>query len=310
MMPEETGRPLLAVIVLAVAADPLLVRAVKSIIEQDEPCEVIVVNSKGGDASGLLEKNSCHVKVIETASLLFPGGARNRGIAEAKTPYVAFLASDCIAAPGWARERLKLHQAGHGAVSSAMMHDRPLHLVAWADQLLLFPHRLPHLPQDRVILFGVSFARNVFDRYGLFSEALRTGEDSEFLERLEAGDKPVWAPRVITLHRNNTNLFKLLRDQYRRGHRFGIEMRRIHGKKPKDLVFFFLKHSLRAYKFAREGLRGRDRLLAIASLPLVALGCFAKAAGILSMRRLVPEIDAGKYADPDAVQLSHVTVRE
>jgi hypothetical protein len=67
---------------------------------------------------------------------------------------------------------------------------------------------------------------------------------------------------------------------------------------------------LRAYKFAREGLRGRDRLLAIASLPLVALGCFAKAAGILSMRRLVPEIDAGQYVDPDAVQLSQITVRE
>ncbi len=164
MTPEENGRPCLAVIVLAVAADPLLVRAVKSILEQDEPCEVIVVNSKGGDASGLLKKNGIHLKVIETEDLLFAGGARNRGIAEAKTPYVAFLACDCVAAPGWARERLKLHQAGHRAVASAMMHDRPLHLVAWADQLLLFPHRLPHLPENRVILFGVSFARDVFER--------------------------------------------------------------------------------------------------------------------------------------------------
>lgn len=310
MTPEKTDRPLLTVIVLAVAADPLLIRAVKSILEQDEPCEVIVVNSKGGDASGLLKKNGFHVRVIETEDLLFAGGARNRGITEAKTPYVAFLACDCVAAPGWARERLKLHQAGHTAVASAMMHDRPLHLVAWADQLLLFPHRLPHLPENRVILFGVSFARDVFERYGLFNENLRTGEDSEFLERLEAGDKPVWAPCVITLHRNNTNLLGLLRDQYRRGHRFGIEMRRIHGKEPKRLVSFFLRHSFHAYKFARDGLRGRDRLLAIASLPLVSLGCFAKAAGILSMRRLVPEIDAGLYMDPDAVQLSRVTIRE
>ena len=55
MTPEENGRPYLTVVVLAVAADPLLVRAVKSILEQDEPCEVIVVNSKGGDASGLLK---------------------------------------------------------------------------------------------------------------------------------------------------------------------------------------------------------------------------------------------------------------
>ena len=310
MTPGETSRPLLTVIVLAVAADPLLVRAVRSILEQDEPCEIIVVNSKGGDAAGLLERNGFNVKVVETASLLFPGGARNRGIAGAQTPYVAFLACDCEATPGWARERLKVHRAGHSAVASAMMHDRPLHPVAWADQLLLFPQRLPHLPQDRVILFGVSFAHDIFARYGLFNEALRTGEDSEFLERLAANDKPVWAPHVITLHRNNTNLLGLLRDQYRRGHRFGIEMRRIHGKEPRSLVSFFLRHSFHAYKFARDGLRGRDRLLALASLPLTALGCFAKAAGILSMRRLVPDIDAGRYVDPDTVQLARITVRE
>ena len=293
------SRPLITVIVLAVGADPLLVRAVSSILDQDERADVIVVNSNDGNARELLLQNGLDVKVIESKALLFAGGARNAGIAEANTPYVAFLACDCLAAPGWIRERLKLHLAGATVVASAMMPDRPRHLISWADHLLLFPHRLPHLPQERVILFGASFARQIFDIYGTFNEKMRTGEDSEFLQRISAEHRPVWAPQVITLHKNNTKLFALLRDQYKRGYRFGIEMRRVRRSDPTALISFFMRHSIGARKFAKVGLRGTDRLWAFGSLPIVALGCLCKAAGIWSMMHLISRIDAGEYLEAE-----------
>ena len=290
----------MTVVVLALGADPLLVRAVTSILDQDEPADVIVVNSNGGNAGQLLLRHGLDVKVIEIETLLFPGGARNAGIAEAKTAYIAFLACDCVAAPGWIRERLKFHLAGAAVVACAMMPVRPHHLISWADHLLLFPHRLPHLPQEQVILFGVSFDRKIFDAYGSFDEKMRSGEDSEFLQRLPQEYLPVWAPQVITLHKNNTNLLALLRDQYKRGYRFGIEMRRVHRSDPKNLIIFFIKHSVGAGRFAKIGLRGADRLWAYASLPIVALGCLCKAAGIWSMSHLVSRIDAGEYLEAES----------
>jgi glycosyltransferase involved in cell wall biosynthesis len=292
---EET--PLITVVVISINADPLLLRAVASVAEQDEPAEIIVVNSNGGNAAKLVKDAGFEVKVIEIEELLFAGGARNRGIYEAKAPYVAFLASDCVAAPGWIRERLKLHVAGSKVVASAMMPASKFNLVSWADHLLLFPHRLPFLPSKKVILYGASFARDIFTTYGLFDPNLRTGEDSEFLQRLAIEHKPVWAPSVITMHRNKTNLLTLMLDQFKRGHRFGIEMRRIKKSEPRNLILFFLKHSMGAHRFVRDGLRGRDRFFAYLSLPFVTLGSLCKAAGILSMVHLVPKIDAGTESE-------------
>lgn len=289
--------PLLSVIILSVAADPLLLKAVASILEQDAPAEIIVVNSKGGNAAQLLRQAGFDVKVVESQNLLFAGGARNAGIAEATAPYIAFLACDCIAAPNWVSERLALHLAGHRVVASSVMPVRFLNLVSWADHLLLFPHRLPFLSNKKAILYGASFAREIFVKYGLFDPTLRSGEDTEFLQKLAPMHKAVWAPQVITRHHNKTNFFSLLVDQYARGRRFGIEMRRIKGTHPLNLVRFFLWHSLYAFKFARDGLRGKDRYMAYLSLPLVTLGCLGKALGIASMLHLVESIDTEKQAE-------------
>ena len=40
-------------------------------------------------------------RVVESTERLLPGGARNVGIANTDGTFVAFLAADCIAEPGW-----------------------------------------------------------------------------------------------------------------------------------------------------------------------------------------------------------------
>lgn len=282
--------PPISVIVISVNAGPLLPRAVQSVLDQDVTSEVIVVNSAGGDTAARLGKLREKVTLIEREQLLYVGAARNLGIAASHAPVIAFLAEDCVAAPGWLRERLRHHHAGAPAVASAMLHDRPLHLVAWAHQLLLFPRRLPYLPAREVILYSVSFDRILFDRYGLYEESLKTGEDSEFLKRLAAADKPVWAPEVHTLHHNKTNPLSLLGDQFRRGRRYGTEVLRIFGRRPQREAKQALRHSWQSFGFAKRGLRGRDRVLACMSVPIVAMGCIAKALGLLSVAAF-PEED-------------------
>ncbi len=277
----QRGAPL-AVVVIAFRAPPELAEAVQSVLGQDTPVELLVVNSGGGDAGGLLRAKGIDVPVHETAERLFVGAARNIGIRETNARWVAFLASDCLAGPKWVSERLRLHQAGAGAVASAVMPDQPESLVAWAHHLLLFPRRLPGLGAEDALRYGVSFDRRIFDEIGLFDGSLASGEDTDLLARLPEPQKPVWAPTVITLHRNARDLGSLLRDQVVRGYRYSAAMRRLRGSSPFVLIKQSLREPKRARRLARAGLTGRDLAFAMSSRWLVRLGSIARVFGILA----------------------------
>lgn len=216
-------QPELAVVVLAVKAPGELVEAVRSLVFQTVPLEIVVVSSGGRGAAALLDRERLPVKVIERDELLFPGAARSVGIQATKAPYVAFLASDCLAAPHWAEERIVAHRAGSSAVASAVLNSDPKSVVAWAGHLALFARRMPIVSPEEALAYGASYDRILFERHGLFSETLRIGEDTEFHARLPAADRPVWAPAVQTVHRTPTRLHELLQDQFGRGVRAGVE---------------------------------------------------------------------------------------
>jgi hypothetical protein len=116
----DAGAPLLAVVVIALGAPIEAVDAVRSLIEQKPPVEIVVVNTGGGGMAALLARHGIDVPVIEREERLYAGAARNIGIRATRAPYVAFLASDCRATKGWARKRLAAHRAGAAAVGCAM----------------------------------------------------------------------------------------------------------------------------------------------------------------------------------------------
>ena len=158
------------------------------------------MNSGGGYAAAKLAAAGFDVTVIEREERLLPGVARNIGIRATTAEHVAFLASDCRAAPGWAANRLAKHRKGSAAVASALLPlpaDSP---IAWASHLSLFARRLPLNSRLTALPYGGSFHRSLFESYGLFSEELRIGEDTEFALRLPLKVRPVWAPDVVTLH--------------------------------------------------------------------------------------------------------------
>ncbi|MFO1185947.1 MAG: glycosyltransferase family A protein [Bauldia sp.] len=280
--PANSPLPDLAVVVLSVGAPAELVAAVKSVIAQGQPTELVVVNSGGGDARGLLVGEGIDVPVLERQERLFVGAARNIGIANTTARWIAFLAADCLAAPGWASERLRLHRDGAAMVASAVMPDRPDSLVCWADHLLRFARRLPGLPAADALLYGVSFDRRVFERIGLFDGSLATGEDTELLARAAHFGKPVWAPTVVLVHRNARSVGGLLRDQAVRGRAYAVAMRRLRKLSPFKLLEEPVRQPRHAWRVAKRFLAGREREVALSSLWLVRIGCVARALGILS----------------------------
>lgn len=277
--------PELAVVVLAVGAPKETVTAVRSLLNQSPPVEIVVVNSGGGDMGRRLREAGIDVKVVERAERLYVGAARNLGIEATRATYVAFLASDCRATPGWARQRLKAHREGHLAVGSAVANSNPGNPFAWAHHFSLWPRRLPTLKENG-LAFGASYHRWLFKKYGMFRPDLRTAEDSEFHYRLRKDHEPVWRPQVRTIHANPTGFFTLLRDQYQRGSRAaraGFELKR--PPFPRNLLAWGWRRAAFSVRTAVAHAPKSHRLAVYLSLPFIPLAAAAYCLGVVRWHR-------------------------
>jgi glycosyltransferase involved in cell wall biosynthesis len=273
----------LACAVLSYRDEPFLVEAVRSVLDQGIPVEVVVVNSGGGDPAGRLAAAGLGVPVHSFPERLYPGAVRNVGIDQTRAPYLAFLAADCLAAPGWAAARLREHRAGAAAVASAPTNAYPESSTAWASLLLLHNRRLAVTRPSQQLLYSLSYDRSLFDRFGRFREDLRAGEDTEFNARFREHAHTVLAPDAVTAHRYPTELGTMLRDAFRRGRLQARIQGAIEGRGPRNVrvalrgPFSVLRSLLVSGRSPRPE---RGRLLR--AWPLVIAGAVAYTAGALT----------------------------
>jgi GT2 family glycosyltransferase len=207
------------VIVLSYRDELTILAALDSLSSQGVPLEVVVSHSGNGRTPQLVAAAHPGVRVVEATSRRLPGAARNAGIAATSAPFVAFLAADCVAQPGWASARLARHEAGAAAVASAMAAPAAP-AAALASHLLQhwsrMPHRVPRAPER----FGVSYSRALLDELGGFRENLAIAEDAEFNARvLAAGVAIGWAPDVLLEHAYPQTARGLAADAFARSRR-------------------------------------------------------------------------------------------
>jgi len=272
----------LAVVVLAVGDPPELAGAVRSLLSQDEPLEILVVNSGGGRAGKTLAASGLDASAIEFEQRLFPGAARNAGIAATTAPFVAFLAADCIAEPGWAAARLAAHRAGAAAVASAVTNAFPRNLAAWTSYVSLLYRRMPRVPEARALRYGASYGRALFGRFGGFREDLRSGEDTEFHERLAESVEIVWEPRVRTAHRHPTSFRRLVSDQFRRGARMASAWESIGGARPFAVALDSIRRAPAGAAIAWRAAEPGQRRWIAAAAALLPVPTLAYAAGAIA----------------------------
>lgn len=225
-MPEAS--PQLAVVVMSYRNEATIEAAVRSILEQDTPAELVVSHSGGGPTAALLAERFPQVRVVDSKERLFPGGTRNAGVEATSAPFVAFLAADCVALPGWVRGRLAHHGADAQAVASALV---PLtrDAASLGANLMQHSNRLPGYQPAPALRFGVSYARDALTRFGPFPPGEGHPEDVAVNERiLDAGLEIAWAPEVLTAHTYLTSIRAMVRDQHRRGRIHGA----LHGPLP------------------------------------------------------------------------------
>lgn len=112
MTPTDPLRqgPRVSVVVPAYRRAELLGLTVRSLLAQDLPAtdyEIIVVDSSPDDQNlqqvlSLLPQAACRLQCLRKTAE-GPGPSRNLGAQHAQAPLVAFIDSDCQAAPGWLR---------------------------------------------------------------------------------------------------------------------------------------------------------------------------------------------------------------
>ena len=267
---------------MAIHGDPRAAEAIASLADPAIAIEIIVVNTGHGSLQQTLGNALECVVLVESPRLCMPGGTRNLGVAEATAPVVAFLAADCLATTGWAFHRIVAHQRAE-AVSSPILPapsaNGRVPLASLAVHMLMYCRRDPDYPAVKTARYGASYASALFTRHGRFAEDLMVGEDSQFNARLAV--PPVWAPAVLTLHRNPITVGVALSDAYRRGallydwsvaatsHPIGRSLRRIAG------AFAYAMSMLVRLPANRCG-------ALLAAAPLAGILALAQAAGAIS----------------------------
>jgi glycosyltransferase involved in cell wall biosynthesis len=127
---SEAPLPAVSMIIPAYRRTDLLRKAIASGLNQDLPAdqyEIIVVDSSPDDANWQLVES---LKPLARCRLLClrkppegPGPSRNLGATEARGKYLAFMDSDCQAAPGWLRHGIAAFTAGVGLVQGRTLPE-------------------------------------------------------------------------------------------------------------------------------------------------------------------------------------------
>jgi hypothetical protein len=305
---RQVARAPLAVVVLSVGAPPELPEAVESLLAQDSPAEIVVVNSGGGPIRERLAPYLDRIRLIACPERRLVGAARNIGIDASRARYVAFLAADCLALPGWVSGRVRRHRAGAAAVGTPVVSDRPGRLVSHAYHSIMYGRRNPATPPDLALCFGLSYDRGLFAELGYFAPGLQVGEDSVFNAMVRARRVVDWAPEVVTAHRDPRGVLEFLADQAKRGAR-----RASHPPYPALIGKPGLLTGIRrhARQRRRNALAAAERydpqrgLRRLASGVLIGLGVVADTLGVLAgtgrMALAARRVEtAGRLASADA----------
>lgn len=208
----------MTVVMIGFRAQPDLIEAVASIAEQAPATEIVVVNSGGGDVAQMLAPWLERLHLIELEEPHYVGAARNIGIDASRAPIVAFLAGDCLAAPGWVAERLKAHDGGALAVPSAIVPAYVDNLVSWVSSAALRSTRWPGDAPMQAPGYGMSYARPLFDQLGYFPVGVGGGEDGYLNRIIEDRIGVDLSTRVVTAHRDPITPLQMARDAWKRGY--------------------------------------------------------------------------------------------
>lgn len=220
-----TRRPAVSVVIPAFDAAGTIRACLASLERQATryDAEVIVVASGGDATAEIVASEFAWARLVVHRARLFPGAARNAGIAIAQGDVLAFTDADCVVRGDWLERILAAQARGDIVVGGAIANANPASRVGWAAWLLECTAWAPGRPAADVIEIPTSclaMPRWVFGAHGPF-RAHGDSSDTAFHWRLaRAGIRRRFDPSIEVAHVNPGRLATLLAKKVRHGRDF------------------------------------------------------------------------------------------
>jgi glycosyltransferase involved in cell wall biosynthesis len=225
--------PVCSVIIPSYRSAPIIRDCLSALLQQDipQPYEIIVVDSSPDDTPALVRHYFPHVRLIHRPQQTDPALARNLGAAQARGEILAFIDSDCVAAPDWLRRLYTTLQQGYDGVGGAIANGNSDTLVSWAGYMCEFREFLPAgQPRDVVnlTLGNVAYRRSTFQAVGGFPLGCFPQEDQVFHDALSRkGARIRFDPRIVVAHVHRAERSAFLAHQRRIGQANARVIRRL-----------------------------------------------------------------------------------
>lgn len=189
---------------------------------------ICVDNGSTDDTREILTRYGDRIRLLDETRR-GPAAARNRGLAAARGPLVAFTDADCTVDPGWLRNLVGAMEGEGTVVGGRILANAPANPVEKFGERI-HDHRkaIEVFAIPYVITMNLCVHLSLLKRIGLFEVGFRRGEDSDLSFRLlAAGARFAYEPQAIVHHRNESNLAGLFREGFQHGY-WGVLVRREH----------------------------------------------------------------------------------
>ncbi len=235
------GLPSVAVVVPAYNEERRIADTLRRLLDQEYPDErydVVVVDNGSRDLTPSIVRQ-CGVRLLVEAK---PSSyaARNRGIRETQSEYLAFIDSDCLADRAWLSNLMHAEQSRGAGLVAGRIELLPPKQRTMGSAVVLSRYsadgRRQHVESNGTAAAGnLLVKRDLFDQLGLFEECV-SGADTVFTKAAaDVGRRVVYAEDAVVWHPSDISNWGLLRRTFRVRYGAGIRARGA-GTRPLQLL--------------------------------------------------------------------------
>ncbi len=232
MSTEKQELPTVAVVVPVFNERRYITRTLEHLLAQDYPrerYEVIVIDN--GSTDGTLDAIQQFPVRLLHEEVKSSYAARNKGIRESSSEYVAMIDSDCAAEPGWLTSLIEADRyRGAGVVGGRVELSDPEKPTLGS---FLFRTRYSGAARRHGIekkgtapTCNLLVRRCVFDKIGLFEPTISGGDFSFTFSASQNGHRTIFAEDALAWHPSDMETRAFTRRAFRIGHGLGCRRRR------------------------------------------------------------------------------------
>ena len=228
IMERTVKKNLIDIVIPSYNSKKTIIQCLQSVLNQSykKPYKVIVVDSSDDESDKIIKKYFPEIHFIHIDIKTLPGEARNIGVRESFSDFIAFTDTDCIVDYYWIdriMERINSHC--FDAVGGSILNGTSDDIIGTLGYLNEFSFFMPIMKSGfvkAIATANVCYKSNIFHNQHFIDYSF-AGEDTIFHWTILAnGGNIFFDPEIKVIHLNRTGLINILKHQLKMGQGAGI----------------------------------------------------------------------------------------